>query len=1006
MRFAIGRGYISAVLALGALWLAPPLVAQQQSATVQGTITDAASGAPISDARVAITGTMLQSTTNVLGNYRIAGIVPGNVTLQIRRIGYKTLSTPLTLAEGQEFTGNYGLTASVVQLEEIVVTGTAGRQERKAQAATVSDVDVAGLRQMAPTQTVANVLQSRVPGVSVTSASGSSGTSSQIRVRGASSISLSNEPLVYIDGIRVNSQGAPQFFTGGQSYERLNDLEPGDIESVELVKGPAAATLYGADASPGVIQIITKRGRPGATKFTQSLTFDYNSIDKNFTPRTNYGRCTAAQVANANNLLCSGQAVGTLVQDNPLLRQNAFRTGQMTGVNWSGRGGGQNYGYYTSLNRESEDGVLPNNAFSRSSGRVNFNWVPSPTLTLDAGIGVTVAVADLPDNDNNIFGWLGNSHLGSPLTRTVDSTGQNGWFGNQRDVAAMKAIDNSRQSHRSIASLTANWAPRPNFTHRLTAGLDWVREEDRRFLPKNVRNSYPINTGSISEDRRGVERHTVDYLGNFQHSLSAALVSNLSFGFQLVETREEQVFATGEGLTVNSNDVVSAASLRSGGQDWTMQRSVGFIGQWQVGLNDRLFGQVGLRYDNSSSFGAQAKWVFLPKVGVSWVASQEPFWKVGPVNTLRLRAAWGSTGRIPTPGASLTTLQSVPYYDGAIVAPGAIPLNPGNPGLRFERGQEFEAGFDAGFMHDLVGVELTYFNKVSRDLLLQKPLPPSSGFQQAPWVNIGELVNRGLEVAVRAVPVNRPSVTWDLRIGANTLHNEVTDMGRGVDSVAPFGTLNRVQEGLQLGAWWTRKIVSVDTATGVVRVTEHPVFAGNVLPTFEGNVSTNVTVMRNLRFYGLIDTKRGHRVRNFTDFFRETQLVRSNARLDTTVLSKTERLRRYGNPNAGPGIPAFITDSSGSSMTVNDVQEDYIQNGTFVRLRELSVSYTLPAQWARAFRATTASITLAGQNLAMWTKYEGYDPEVVSNAVALFNRDDFFTQPPVRRYVVRVNLTF
>src|SRR6266851_6597817 len=275
MRLTISRANISAVLALSALLVVPPLRAQQ-NATVQGTITDAASGAPIADARITIVGTLLQSTTNVLGNYRIAGIVPGNVTLQVRRIGYKTLSTPLTLAEGQEFAGNYALTASVMQLEEIVVTGTAGRLERKAQAATVTDVDVAGLRQVAPTPTVANVLQSRVPGVSVTAASGSSGASNQIRVRGASSISLSNEPLVYIDGIRVNSQGAPQFFTGGQSYERLNDLEPGDIESVELVKGPAAASLYGADASPGVIQIITKRGRPGAEKFTQSLNFDYN----------------------------------------------------------------------------------------------------------------------------------------------------------------------------------------------------------------------------------------------------------------------------------------------------------------------------------------------------------------------------------------------------------------------------------------------------------------------------------------------------------------------------------------------------------------------------------------------------------------------------------------------------------------------------------------------------------------------------------------------------------
>ena len=467
----------------------------------------------------------------------------------------------------------------------------------------------------------------------------------------------------------------------------------------------------------------------------------------------------------------------------------------------------------------------------------------------------------------------------------------------------------------------------------------------------------------------------------------------------MIDTREDLVFATGEGLTVNSNNVVTGASLRSGGQDWTLQRTVGFIGQWQVGLNNRLYGQLGVRFDNASSFGKEAKWVTLPKVGASWVASEEPFWRLDFVNTLRLRAAWGTTGRIPGPGASLTTLQATPYYDGALVLPGAGPLNPGNPGLRFERGEEFEGGFDAGFWHDRIGLEVTYFHKVSKDLILQQPLPPSEGFSQNPFVNIGSMVNRGFEVGVRAMPVNTPNLSWDIRVGANTLHNEVTDMG----DVAPFGNVNRVQAGVQLGAWWTRKILSVDTVTKIVRVSEKPTFAGNVLPTFEGNLSTDITLRRNLRLYGLIDTKLGHKVRNSTDFFRETQLVRSDNRLDTLKLSRTERLRRYGNLTNGK--PAFLTPLD-SSKTVNDVQEAYIQPGDFVRLRELSLTYTLPPVWARAFRSQTASITVAGQNLHLWTRYEGYDPEVVSNATAAFNRDDFFTQPPVRRWVFRVNLTF
>lgn len=1009
MRPNILRAGFGALLAL-ATFVLPERSLAAQGANVEGTITDAASGAAIADARVTVEGTRLQGITNARGFYRIANIPAGTVTLMVRRIGYKTLSTSVTLADGQNFTGNYAITASVVVLEEIVVTGTAGKQERRAQGAVVADVNVSDLAEVAPIHTATDALRSRVPGVSVTGASGSSGTSNQIRIRGAASISLSNEPLLYIDGIRVTSQGNNYWFTGGQSYERLNDLSPDDIESMEIVKGPAAATLYGADATAGVIQIMTKRGRAGSGRFTQSVGLEYGSINRNFEPRTNYGRCSAANVANANNALCFGQAVGTLVSDNPLLREHAFRTGQNIGINWAGRGGGANYGYYTSLNKEKEDGVLPNNGFDRTSGRVNFNWIPSTNLTLDAGVGVTVSVADLPDNDNNIFGWLGNSHLGSPLTRTLDGTGQNGWFGTQRDVPAMTAIENARQTHRTIGTITANWSPLPNFTHRFTAGLDWVREEDRRFLPRNARGSYPINTGQLNEARRGIERYTLDYLGNWEKNLSPKVVSNFSFGMQLVDTREELVFATGEGLAVNSNDVVTAASLRSGGQEWKLDRAIGFIGQWQVGLNNRLFGQVGLRYDNASSFGREAdSWVALPKVSVSWVTSEEPFWHFAFMNTLRLRAAWGSTGRIPAAGASLTTMQPAPYIEGTSASAGAIPLNPGNPGLKFERGDEIEAGFDAGFLNDQLGLELTYFNKVSQDLLIQQPLPPSSGYTQAgpagsfggfPFVNIGRLVNRGWEIAMHGMPVNKPDLSWDIRIGANTLHNEVTDM----DTIAPFGTLNRVQPGLQLGAWWTRKIVSVDTLTGVVRVTQSPTFAGNVLPTFEGNLSTNITIKRNLRLYGLLDTKRGHRVRNFTDFFRETQLVRSNARLDTLVLSKEERLRRYGNPNAGQ--PAFITDSTGTPMTVNDVQEEYIQDGSFVRLREVSVSYTLPDKWARMLRAGAASFTVSGQNLALWTNYEGYDPEVVSNATSLLNRDDFFTQPPVQRFVFRVNLTF
>lgn len=988
--------------------LIPGLVAAQATATVQGTVTDGATGAPIPEVRVTITGTVLQATTDARGTYRIAGVPARAVTIELRRIGYRAVSIPVTLASGQMFAGNAQLAPSAVSLDEVVVTGTAGDQTRRAQAATVAEIDVSTLMQVAPVVSVQQILQSRVTGVSVLSASGSSGTSNQIRVRGVSSISLSNEPLLYIDGVRVVTGGGNAFFTGGQTYERLHDLDPDDIESIEVVKGPAAATLYGADASTGVIQIITKRGRVGASRFTQNVSLEHNSIDHNFEPLTNFARCTSLNVANSNNLLCFGQPVNTLVSDNPLLRENVIRTGQTRSIGWSGRGGGESYGFYTSLNRDDETGVLPNNAFERMSGRVNFNWMPTPTLTLDAGVGMNRSRTDLPDNDNNVFGWLGNAHLGLPTTRTVDGTGANGYFGTQRDLAALKLIENQRQTHRNINTLTATWTPRSWFTNRFIAGADWTREEDRRFLPKNTRGSYAINTGQIEELRRGLERYTFDYLGNMRANLRSNLVSNLSFGTQIIQTRQESVFATGEGLTVNSNNVVTAASLRSGGQFTALDRSIGLISQLQLSLNDRLTGQLGARFDNASSFGTEESWVFLPKVGVSWVVSEEPFYNLGFLNTLRLRGAWGATGRIPPAGSSLTTLSPAPYLDGAIVRPGAVPANPGNSELRFERGEEFEGGFDAGIFDDRIGLEVTYFNKISNDLILARPLAPSLGFTQSPFVNIGEVVNRGLEFALSASPVNRPNMSWDFRLGANTLHNEVTDMG----DIPAFDNLNRVEEGLQVGAWVASKILNIDEATGVVTVSDKRQFIGNVLPTFEGHFSNTFTLFRNFRVYGSFDTKRGHLVRNFTDFFRETQLVRSDNRLDTLKLSRLERLRRFGNPNAGPGVPAFIAfrgDTAGNPIvakTVNDVQEAYMQSGDFVRFRELSATLTLPARLASTIRAQTASLTLGGQNIALWTDYEGYDPEVVSAAAAARNRDDFFTQPPVKRFIARLNLTF
>lgn len=984
------------------------LGAQAGTGAIAGKVTLRGTDQPLAEARVIVMGTALTVYTNAQGDYRLPAVPAGVVQVTVYKVGYQAASDTVRVMVGQSATLNLTMAVSRVQLSDVVVTGTAGNQERRAQAAVVTSVDLSELASGSAAQNVSQLLASKVPGVSVNQASGTAGTSQRINIRGASSINLSNQPLIFIDGVRM-IEGQPGLGAGGQSADRLNNLNPDDIESIELVKGPAAATLYGADASSGVIQIITRKGRAGSARFSQAISTEWGTQDKYWTPPTNYAFCTAASILpTSTNPLCRNQTTTTLVADNPLMRENAFRKGSVANYGYRATGGGTNYGYFISLNKDLNTGVLPNNEFGRQGLRMNFNFVPDPKVTVNASLAVQQSRVKAPDNDNNIYGFLGGGLLGTPISRTDNGSGANGWFGVERNVPAISAIDNQLVSRGTTAGLTVNYIPRPWFTHRLTIGGDILLDEQTRFFPRNSRGSYAglLNTGSNTQTRNGIQRYTVDYLANAKRNFGAGgeFELNGSAGLQMIQTRNDFINITGTGFVTNANNVPSSASQTSGGGQVTDVRQRGWVGQAQLGHLDRRFLQVGLRVDEFSVFGTNVEPAVLPKVGGSWVISDEAFY--GDlnryVNSLRLRAAWGSTGRAPGAGAALTTFSSAPSIVGSVVESGAVPLNPGNDSLKAERGQEIEFGFDASFLDERVAIEVTYFNKTTNDLILSQPLPPSLGFAQNPQVNIGQVKNSGFEIGVSATAFQNEFVTWDLRAGMATLKNELTDLG----GIAPFGTTNRFTEGFQLGSFVSKKIRNINETTGVVTVADTLEVIGNQFPTFEGTLSSTVTLWNQLRINGQIDTKRDFLVFNNTAFFRETQLVRSNERLDTLVLDRRERLRRYGNPTAGQ--PAFVQEN-GSPTTVNEVREAFMQPGDFVRIREIGINWDIPQRWVSYVSGVqSASIGMAVQNVRLWTndRFTGRDPEVISSTGGQFTRDDFLTLPNPRTTVVRLNLTF
>jgi TonB-dependent starch-binding outer membrane protein SusC len=982
--------------------LAPASVRAQQ-AVITGVIRSETQS-PVRGAFVSVEG--IEGATGVSndnGNYRI--VVPAarvngqQAKLVVNSIGYRSVEVNFMLRPGA-IKQDISMSAEAVALDEVVVTGTAGRQERRAQAAVVASVNAAAITEVSPVTSVSNLLQARTPGVVLRNESGTAGSASTIRIRGASSISLNggNDPLVFIDGIRMDGGQSQIYGVGGQSGSRLNDIKIEDIESIEIVKGPAAATLYGSDANAGVINIITKRGRTGSG-FTQTFTVEYGQANPNFTPPDNYGVCSASAISRPTTYpACQGVAEGTVLMDNPLLRENSFNDGRYRNLTWGLRGGGDRYATFLSLGADDARGTLPNNDYGHINARANFDYFVSEETRLEVGMGIVRTTTQLPINDNNIYGYTGGGFLGDP--RTIGAA-KDGWYAPNRQTGALSQYENYDKSLRLQPRLSAIYSPTSWFTNRLTFGADMVRTRAYSFWPKNDNQFWDrpeLNAGQISERRDSDDRLTFDYLATITRNITSDLRADVSLGSQILTRHSDQTNSTGSGLITNEvRTVNSAAQLVGGGQSSSEDRKVGFFAQAQFSWRDKLFIQAGARRDQESTFGADSKAFYSPKIGASYVISDEPFFRnmfgENVISALRLRAAYGVTGRSPNSGARSTFQPTTNQIDETSVEIGVSPDDVGNPDLRAEKGKELEMGFEAGLFNDRLGLEVTYFNKKTVDQILSLPVAASLGIN-SPLVNVGSMLNRGFEISANARLITAQKLAWEVRGAFNTLHNEVISLGDAPET-------QTTRPGFPLSGEWDEKILSVDLENNRVIVTDTPVFLGNDinLPGWEGTLSSTVTVLGGLSFYGQADFRGDVTVYNSTDQFRDRSFgIGGTAVLgcafygvdasgNCTDEARTKYMRKFGP----------WEKESGGSISRNSVRGDYYEDGGFVRLREASVTYRVPRDIVSRFmRAQSAQVTVAMTNLRIWTNYTGLDPET----------DQFLTVPQDKRWTLRFNFTF
>ncbi|MEW5927668.1 MAG: SusC/RagA family TonB-linked outer membrane protein [Gemmatimonadota bacterium] len=999
--------------------------AQGTPYTIRGTVVDGASQ-PVSGATVTLRNSQSRTVTDAQGRYTLAARVnAGTYTLAFSALGRAEVSRQVTLgADATVEVAPVTLQASAVELEGIVVTGTGAPVERRQVGNTIASVSGEAVSEAPGATSVDQALQGKIAGALISENSGQPGGGVSIRLRGTNSILGGAEPLIVVDGVLVDNNAEALVGLGANAgrgnaalTNRLADIAPADIERVEVLKGAAAAALYGSRANNGVIQIFTKRGRQGAPQINFRTEFQASETDKRL-PLNMVPIATRAD---------SGATSGAIKVGSPLQRfdyqDQLFRTGTGTSNQVSVSGGNEGTSYYISGNWNAEEGVIRSTDYDRRGARarisqrvsdwlevgVNGSYVRSETNLVPEGEqtqGVLTSVVFTPTFFNPEFNTSTGRYPYAPVLGVNPLDVLENWI-------ARSEVD------RFIGNFQVTATPVPSLTLTYLFGLDNGREQNVYFQP-------PLSTGAaftglIQNPIRTIRKYNSDLSLNHEWQARPALGLTTTAGVRYTADENNTVRAAASDLPPGQTTVVGA--IQQASQGITELRTLGGFVQERLNFGERLFLTGGVNVEASSAFGADQRWQMFPRVSASYVLDQEPFFGTTPLasvfSTLRLRAAYGQTGgQPPSEYLNQVTYLNVAYNGRPGLRPNTLAPN---PDLKPERQREWEGGFDAGFFNDRASVEFTYYDKRTSDLVLAVPLAPSSSFSSQ-FQNIGELSNKGVELTVNTVNVQADRFGWTSRLSFARNRNRIEKLTASSDTTfANAGYPNALIEGLPIGvfvgAYYPRDaqgniIYFPRNANGSVNydatVCRTPRQAGclptrarggpnnSVLlrkvvgdpnPDFTASLSNSFTVGTGLEFSFLLDGRFGNDVANFTRRTSEFFGSAANA----------------GREATGDTIPGTYTRNTERNL----LYEEFIEDGSFVKLREIAVGYRLDAPWVSRFGAQDVGIRVAARNLYTWTDYTGLDPEINMFAASTVARGvDFATTPIPRTLSLSLDFNF
>lgn len=963
--------------------------------TVQGNITDAYNiGLP--GASIVIKGTTNGVTSDFDGNYELTvGSFPA--TLVFSYLGYETKEMQVTGST----TLNVSLAESATGLDEVVVSGLASTVKRKNLANSVATVSAEALTGTTPPQTLDGALSGKFTGALVTANSGAPGGGISIKLRGITSINGNSQPLYIIDGVYIDNSsissgginalsaaaGGGNASTQDNASNRIADINPSDIDNIEILKGASASAIYGSRGAAGVVIITTKKGRAGKTQLNFSQSNGFNEIIRLQGQRP-WTAALAESAFGEGALYTAAQNAGTLRDyEKEIFGEKGF----ISNTNLSMSGGSDKTSFYAGITRNQEDGIVKNTGYDKTSFRLNLDHRFTENIKLSLTTNYINSSADR--------GFFNNDNTGSTIGVALTATrpwdfllpDENGNYpdhpnNSSNPLQTRDLLTNNESNKRFIAggTLDVNLFRNENSDLKLVAkaGTDHYTLTGTVIAPKELQFQRP-DTGGVN----GLTAITTTTNTNANYSTflvhSYRTENDLSFSTQLGATNEQfsqnVVRVTTTDLIASETNVDQGANVNSN-QVRLEQEDFGFYAQESINYQDKLIGTFGIRGDKSTNNGDKDEFFYYPKASLAVNIHNFGFFGENKIlNRIKPRIAYGEAGTFAAFG-SLFTIYGNTLIDGnvGIIVPGIR----GNADISPERQKELEVGFDAGFLNDRISLEFTYYEKNVENLLLQANIEPSTGFTTE-WQNAGELQNKGIEIGINASVFEGEDFTWDTNINWYKNQSEMTQLNVPAFNTGGFGT--------SLGTFRIEEGKSVTQIVGTTEIGGPIVKLGDAEPDFQMSFTNNL------------------RYKDFTlSFFWHWKKGGDNINLTKLLSDFGGTSADFDNFDFDPNI------NNGTFRTENGLfasnADPFVEDASYLRLREVGLYYTVPQKGLDLlFKGIVSNLKvgLSGQNLVNIFDYNSYDPEVSNfGGNGLSTGVEVTPFPSSKRYMLNLSVQF